>query len=66
MKPAKLEDLKPGDTVVADGGFPCLRKGEHKVWEKHGKLLVMCDDGDHWLDGQRDATGNLIGIQKQD
>jgi hypothetical protein len=40
MNPTKLEDLKPGDIVIADGGFTCLRPGEHKVWEKHGKLVV--------------------------
>lgn len=66
MNPTKLEDLKPGDIIIADAGFTCLEPGEHKVWEKHGgKLVVGCRDGDHYLDGQRDAAGNLVGISKR-
>jgi hypothetical protein len=64
MERIKLNDLKPGDTIVADGGFTCLRAGEHKVWEKHGQLVVVCDDGDHFLDGQEDDDGYLVGLSK--
>lgn len=40
----KLDDLKPGDKLVADGGFTCLYEGEVVTVQKDGsgELFVMC------------------------
>ncbi len=48
----KLADLKPGDRLVADGGFTCLADGEVVTVEADakGELFVRCagpDEGDN-------------------
>lgn len=74
----KLDDLKPGDKLVADGGFTCLKAGEVVTVEKDGDgLFVRCcahDDGDyghpvndsrneqHYLDGQEGEGGECVGL----
>lgn len=65
MERTKLDDLAPGDIVVADGGFTCIRAGEHQVREMDGLLFVPCDDGKHFLDGQEDDDGYLVGLTKK-
>lgn len=62
----KLIDVKPGDMLIPDGGFDCLREGvpvEVKA-DKNGELYVCCDDGSHHLEGQLDWDGNgtLVGL----
>jgi len=61
----KLEDLKPGDVIVADGGFNCLHAGEHIVHAEDDDLFVWCDEGLHFLDGQLADDGHLVGIVRK-
>lgn len=60
----KLDEVKAGDTIIADGGFPCMRGA--KVVEADDKgLFVPCDEGKHYLDGQEDAPGaELVGLSR--
>lgn len=59
----KLRDLKAGDTVFADDGFPCLRSGHHIVQQDDAGLFITCDNGHHYLSGQEDAVGgDLVGL----
>ena len=58
---AKIEDLKPGDTVELHG-FSCAQGSvtiKESVW---GDLYFDCADGKHYIDGQLDANGYLVGI----
>lgn len=61
---AQLSKLKPGDAVVVDAGFDCL-----KPWhvatvraDSHGELYIPCKAGMHMLIGQAVDGENLIGI----
>ena len=59
-----FSDVKPGDILVADGGFTCIDEGaELTVCRGHeDALYVACDDGRHYLDGQ--VSGKiLIGFE---
>ncbi len=59
----KLSDLKAGDKIKADGGFTCVKEGNHKVKsKKNGDLYIKCSEGKHLLDGQVGEDGELIGI----
>lgn len=61
----KLSDLKSGDTIVVDGGFPCMSDGPKTVHVTNNKdFYVICRDGRHFLSGQEDENGELIGISK--
>jgi hypothetical protein len=62
----RLEDVKPGDVLIADGGFTCLTEnGRCKVREDEHGLYVICDEGKHYLDGQLDDDGTgIIGFAK--
>lgn len=73
-----LNDLKPGDILVADEGFTCLREGEVIIVEQDADgLFVRCcahDDGDygksvsdardekHYLDGQAGEHDECVGL----
>ena len=64
----KLIDLKPGDIVIADGGFTCVQEGEHTVHRNPRLpstegLYIHCTEGEHYLDGQEDTDGNLVGLK---
>lgn len=59
----KLTDVKEGDIIIADGGFTCMEAGEHKVYDD-GRFYIKCDEGKHFLEGQEDENGNLIGVTK--
>ena len=61
---ANLKTLKPGDRRFTDGGFPCMPDGELKVVrsDDNGQLYVACQHGKHYLDGQDDGDGKLIGL----
>lgn len=74
----KLDDLKPGDKLVADDAFTCLRTGEVVTVEEDATgLYVRCcahDNGEHgrpvndsrydrhYLDGQEGADGECVGL----
>lgn len=75
MANPKLADIKPGDVLIADGGFephddsdtPCLAEGERLLVEAdlQGEIYVRCRAGRHYLDGQHDEeTGELIGLRR--
>lgn len=58
---AKLSDLKAGDTIELHG-FDCASGTvtvEQDVW---GDLFFPCAKGRHFVTGQLDDTGHLIGI----
>lgn len=62
----KLDDVKPGDVLIADGGFTCLAENARcEVLKDHYGLYVNCDEGKHYLDGQLDDDGTgIIGFTK--
>ena len=65
MTNAKLADVKHGDTLIADAGFTCLDAGQHEVkTDATGAFYVDCADGSHYLSGQKDQAGNLVGMSK--
>lgn len=57
----RLSDLKPGDTIVADAGFTCVIAGRHTILSD-GELFIECNEGRHYLDGQKGEDGYLVGI----
>jgi len=58
----KISEFKVGDMVVADAGFTCLDPGEHRIEEDHVGLYIRCQCGHHYLDGQVNGSGHIIGI----
>ena len=58
----KYQDLKPGDTVILDGGFTCHPPGPVTVKEGTEGLYFDCASGQHFIDGQKDEDGTLIGL----
>lgn len=58
----RLSDLIEGDIIVIDDGFTCAKAGEHRVYADDDGLFFYCREGKHYLDGQEDETGYLIGI----
>ena len=62
----KLTEAKTGTKVRADGGFTCIRRGSVITVEidAEGFPFVPCRSGGHWLAGQVDADGNLVGFEK--
>jgi hypothetical protein len=72
MADLKLDDLRAGDTVIADDGFTCLPAGAHVVHGDGDGLFIFCngpdDDPDptshHYLDGQQNKDGSLVGISR--
>ncbi len=68
---AKLSELKPGDKLVCDGGFTCMRKGQiGEVSLKsegplfHNEFSIPCDKGKHFLSGQLSGIDldSLVGL----
>jgi hypothetical protein len=72
---AREGDVQPGDVLIADGGFTCLKNGQRCVvhldeatakthkWPGSG-LYVECKDGKHFIDGQLDDGVEYIGFTK--
>ncbi len=58
----KLAELKAEDTITLDGGFTCLEAGDHTVLVNDTGPYIRCSDGLHYLDGQEDMNGELIGV----
>ena len=60
-----IRDVKVGDKLLTDSGFTCLRGGQVlPVLKDDGGHFITCDEGKHYLDGQADGDGNLIGLTK--
>ncbi|HEX3809578.1 MAG TPA: hypothetical protein VHW02_07725 [Rhizomicrobium sp.] len=73
MANPKFADVRPGDVLVADDGFTCIRDGarctihfDKQIAENsacdHAGFFVDCADGQHFLDGQEAEDGTLIGF----
>jgi len=63
MKQANINSIKPGDEVILDNGFTCMRAGKALVKSDGDRLFISCDDGRHYLDGQIDGDdGQMVGI----
>lgn len=63
----KLDDVKVGDVLIADGGFTCLKPGPHEVKaDEEGRLFIACAEDRHFLEGQIDFKDPtvLIGLSK--
>jgi len=60
----QLADIKEDTVLVVDGGFSCLTEGEFVVASRDDiGLYVPCDDGKHYLAGQTDHHGDLVGLR---
>lgn len=58
-----IKDLKPGQKLKADAGFTCLDLGVYEVqFDKRGPY-IFCSEGKHYLDGQTNEDGNLVGLE---
>ena len=65
MKPIRLSDLKPGDHIRGFEGFGCIPdKAVRTVQMNAAGLYVKCRNGNHYLDGQEDNDGILVGLEK--
>lgn len=61
----KMSELKGGDWVVIDSGFTCAPASVVTVEEdEHGSLYFECSEGKHFLDGQLDRDGELVGLSR--
>jgi len=58
----KLDDIRPGNLVRLDGEFTCHMGGLTMVHGDSRGLFFFCGDGRHYLDGQQDSYGNLVGV----
>jgi hypothetical protein len=62
---ALIDEVKPGDFLVTDGGFTCLAAGSLRRVEAdaEGHLFIRCAEGEHGLEGQVDNEERcLIGL----
>lgn len=61
----RLDELKAGDVIETDDSFDCMARGQHKVehFPDQG-LYVRCLDDHHFLSGQDDGDGHLVGMYK--
>jgi hypothetical protein len=63
----QLSDVKTGDVLTPDGGFDCLKEGEPvKVATDDSGHYVPCTAGKHYLIGQLDEKGGLVGLQPKE
>ena len=62
----KLTNMKPNDWLKADTGFTCLSENAVRIIKMDWKceLYIQCDHGRHYLNGQTDHEGNLVGLTK--
>jgi hypothetical protein len=60
----KLSNIKEDDELIFDNSFTCLEAGKHKVKSTKVSFYVDCKHGRHYLDGQEDENGELVGISK--
>lgn len=61
---ARMHELQPGNTVIVDDGFTCMKPwGEHSVSNTGNGLYILCERGPHYLSGQlADDRDSLVGI----
>lgn len=66
---AKLKELKKGDKVTVDDGFPCLKEGVIRLVHrrKDGELFIWCN-GSAWERGTGKAvpTSHSLNAHCQD
>ncbi len=61
----KLTDLRAYDIIQADVHFTCMSAGFKTIQANdHGELYVQCDEGRHYLNGQTDSRGELVGFSR--
>lgn len=62
----KLSEVKKGDVLVADGGFPCMEAGPHEIHEDENGVYINCRSGHHYLDGQVSYEDHetLVGLSR--
>ncbi len=60
-----IADVQPGMKLKADAGFTCIADGAVLTIESNedGELFVPCSSGRHYLDGQVDSNGKLVGLE---
>ncbi len=59
----KMSDIQAGQSVDLDDGFTCILRGAVLIQvDEKGELFFYCGDGKHYIDGQEDEDGNLVGI----
>lgn len=62
--PVKLSDVKAGDVLIATG-FTCIPDGgRREVFFNEGQPFISCGDGKHYLDGQLNDAGELVGLER--
>ena len=62
MEKVNLNTAKPGDSLFADAGIDCIVGRVTVARAETGALYVPCACGRHYLDGQADADGVLVGL----
>jgi len=66
LNPVLAESLRPGDTLIADGGFTCLAAGAELTVDAVGdEFYVPCACGHHYLNGATDHHGFLVGLTRR-
>ena len=63
----KFADVKEDDTLIADGGFTCIKEGAELIVIEDGchYLYVPCDRGRHYQDELScDKMGTLVGFRR--
>ena len=65
----KLSDVKAGDTVFVDDGFPCMARGPKtvKMRDQYSNLLYIDCEADgrpaaHFLHSEEGKNAHLIGF----
>ncbi len=61
----RLEDVRVGTVLVADGSFTCLPPRARRIVQIDDKAgpFIECADGKHFLDGQTDGADKLVGLK---
>lgn len=58
-----ISKIKPGDVLIPDRAFDCVKPGDPVTVKENGLgLFFDCCCGSHYLDGQLSDTGDLVGL----
>lgn len=59
-----IKDIKPGMRIKADSGFSCIPPNSIRTvfQDTSNRLYVCCLREKHYIDGQLDNHGNVIGF----